>query len=327
MMKRHEHPCSIAVLVSVMCAGPAVAQSPSQGLIATDKGGASGYQHSLDRSRFVTGTTEAKLLHVEEYGFAKVVGPDGVFATNLRNGLVVAVQSGGSDKGSNGNAADAKATGYVRDPDRHNQQVIEYFLAAGVPKDQIGGVHATTYLSSSGSARETRPAPPKIDGYASVIERKVEKYPVVDSVAWARMNGQRKVVSEWVYWPAIPAKALADARRLEELAGSSGDTEFLARLPAGLPSGKVVIRHSSATAEGPFEVFASYDVLERKTSPATAEGKALGRYTPSITTVVSVVVRHFDVDGVERRLPQEKRNVGADYPPKETQPAQPVMSR
>jgi hypothetical protein len=88
---------------------------------------------------------------------------------------------------------------------------------------------------------------------------------VIDSVAWARINEQGKVVSEWVYWPAIPAKALADARRLEELVASSAKTGFLARLPAGLPSGKLAIRHSSATAEGPFEAFASYDVLEKRT--------------------------------------------------------------
>lgn len=221
-MRVHRYPFCFAILVSVICAGSAIAQSPSPGLIASDEGGAVGYQHSLERSRFVTGATGAELRRVEEHGFSKVVGPDGVFATDLRNGLVVAVQSGGSDKGE-GKAGDVEAKpGYVMDPDKHNKQVIDYFLAAGVPKDQIGGVHATTYLSSSGSAQDVRPAPPKVDGYASVLERKIEKYAVVDSVAWARMNEQGKVVSEWVYWPAIPAKALADAKRLEELAGSSG---------------------------------------------------------------------------------------------------------
>jgi hypothetical protein len=316
---------ALVILVLVTCAGSAIAQIPSPGFIATDKGGAVGYQHSLERSRFVTGT---ELRRVEKFGFAKVVGPDGVFATNLRNGLVVAVQSGGSDKGK-GKAENEKArAGYVMDPNKHNEQVVDYFLAAGVPKEQIGGVHANTYLSSSGSVKEARPAPPKIDGYASVIERKIEKYPVVDSVAWARMNERGKVVSEWVYWPAIPAKALTDARRLEKLAGSSGKTDFLARLPAGLPSGKVVIRHSSAVVEEPFETFASYDVLEKRTSSRTVGGETPGGKTASTTfPLVSVVVRHFDVDGVERRLPQERRNLGADYPPKKKQSAQPPIGR
>jgi hypothetical protein len=87
-----------------------------------------------------------------------------------------------------------------------------------------------------------------------------------------------------------------------------------------LPPGKVVIRHSSATADGPFEVFASYDVLKKKTTER-AGGKAPEARSPS--TVVSVVVRHFDVDGAERRLPHEKRNVGADTPPKPKSPPKP----
>ncbi len=121
------------------------------------------------------------------------------------------------------------------------------------------------------------------------------------------MNEHGNVRSEWVYWPAIPAKALADARRLEELARSS---EFLARLPAGLRDGQVVIRHSSATTQGQFDVFASYDIAERRSSPE----KTLGNYPTNVNQVVHVV-RHFDVDGVERRLPQERRNLGGEYSP------------
>jgi hypothetical protein len=263
----------------------------------------------LERSRFIIGPTGAELRRVEEHGFSKVVGPDGVFATDLRNGLVVALQSGGSDKGE-GKAADVEGkTGYVIDPDKHNGQVINYFLAAGLPKDQIGGVHATTYLSSSGSAQDARPTPPKVDGYASVVERKIEKYTVVDSVAWARMNEQGKVVSEWVYWPAISAKALADAKRIEEmLARGTDKNEFLARLPSGLPPGKIVIRHTSASMNEPFEVFASYDVLERRTSRESVIPGDRSGVTRTFT-----VSRHFDVAGVERRLPQERLNLGPRY--------------
>jgi hypothetical protein len=73
-----------------------------------------------------------------------------------------------------------------------------------------------------------------------------------------------------------------------------------------------VIRHSAATAEGPFEVYASYDVLERTESTLPARDKDVGDIK-----VVSVNVRHFDVDGLEIRLPQERRNNGADFPPKQ----------
>ena len=82
-------------------------------------------------------------------------------------------------------------------------------------------------------------------------------------------------------------------------------------MPAGLPAGKVVIRHSSATEEGPFEVYASYDVLQRTESSVPLADKSRGE-----TRAVSAIVRHFDVDGAELRLPQERRNMGADFPPK-----------
>jgi hypothetical protein len=303
-----------ALLASATCASPLIAQGPSAGLVGADAGGAPGYVHSLERSRFVTGGTNAReLRRVEEHGFAKVVGPDGVFATNLRNGLVIAVQSGGANKGE-ARGKEAATAGYVMDPDQHNQQVVDYFVAAGVPKDQIGGVRANTYLSSGGSTQDARAAPVKVDGYASVLQRKIDKYVVIDSVAWARMNDQGRAVSEWVYWPAIPAKALADAIRLEELAESA---DFLARLPAGLPRGTVVIRHSPATEDGPFEAFASYDVIEMKPSPAAA-----GRENLSTAPMGVAVERHFDVDGVERRLPSERRYLGADNArEKQTAPA------
>jgi hypothetical protein len=307
-MRLLKHPLDVAILASMAFAGSAIAQSPPPGLISSDEGGAPGYQHSLERSRFVPGPQGAELRRFQEHGFAKVMGPAGTFATDLRNGLVIAVQAGGANKGE----ARVEAPAYVMDPVKHNEQVVAYFVAAGVPRDQIGGVHANTYLSSSGSMKDERPAPVKVDGYASILERKIEKYWVVDSVAWARMDEQGRVVSEWVYWPAIPAKVLADARRLEELV-SPGRTEYLARLPAGLPAGRVVILHSSATEEGPFEVYVSYDVLERREYSPPLIDKSRGD-----SRVVSVI-RHFDVDGAELRLPQERRNMGSDFPPKPKQ--------
>jgi hypothetical protein len=316
-MQLHTYPFYVAIVASLACAGPKVEQNPPEiaqhpaGLIATDAGGAPGYQHGLEHSRFVTGSTAA-LRRVQEHGFAKVVGPEGTFATDLRNGLVIAIQAGGANKGDVTADATSKPAS-VMDPNKHNEQVAAYFVGAGVPRDQIGGVHANTYLSSSGSMKDERPAPVKVDGYASILERKIEKYPVVDSSAWARMDVQGKVVSEWVYWPAIPARVLADARRLEGLV-APGESEFLARLPVELREGKVVIRHSSATEEGPFEVYASYDVLQRKESPLADKSRG------NVGTV-SVAVRHFDVSGAELRLPQERRNMGSDFPPKPLQTA------
>jgi hypothetical protein len=234
-----------------------------------------------------------------------MIGSDGVFATNLQNGAVMALPNAHADR-------EQTAAGYALDPNRHNEQVVDYFLAAGVPRDQIGGVHTLTLLSSSGYRGEPRAASPKVDGYISVLQRKIDNYPVVDSVAWARMSEQGRAISEAFYWPAIPAKALADARRLEEVLGRNSDkSAFLARLPANLPPGNVVIRHSSATVERPFEVFASYDVLEQRTSPASG---IPGYPSGTRLAISATILRHFDVDGVERRLPQETPTLETDYP-------------
>src|SRR5689334_22136202 len=81
-----------AVPADAQAPGPAqsapTAQVPRAGLMASDEGGAPGYQHGPDRSQFAPG---ASARDVEEFGFAKVVGTDGVFATNLRDGMVIAV--------------------------------------------------------------------------------------------------------------------------------------------------------------------------------------------------------------------------------------------
>jgi hypothetical protein len=47
--------------------------------------------------------------------------------------------------------------------------------------------------------------------------------------------------------------------------------------------------------------------VERRPPP-----KAPGNSLTNVNQLVSLV-RHFDLDGVERRLPQERRNLGGEY--------------
>ncbi len=77
---------SIACLVVTICAYSAFAQTPG-GTLTSDEGGANGYQHSIERSRFVAGSSVEQLRPIEEFGFSKLVGPSGMLATDLRNGL------------------------------------------------------------------------------------------------------------------------------------------------------------------------------------------------------------------------------------------------
>ncbi len=256
---------SLLAMLAALGAGAAAVQA-AEGAIASDRGGANGYQHSIDRSRFLTGANAAQMRPVEEFGFAKVMGPRGVFATNLRNGLVIATQNNGMDKSDAAPEQDEPKAEHLLNPDKHNAMVMDYLLAAGVPRDQVAGVHATTYLAASGSGEEAATVHRKVQGYASILERTVGgKFAVPESVAWARFDGESRSITEWVYWPPIPAEAIEEARRLEELT-----------------AGRAV--------------------------------KARGAANMSNTPTGSVVIRHFDAAGVERRLPSEIFNLGQPDP-------------
>jgi hypothetical protein len=301
IMRMLSHSFSIAALLAAICAGSTCAQAAG-GIIASDEGGASGYQHSIERSRFVPERSDEQPRMVEEFGFSKVVGSIGVVATNLRNGLVIATQNDGIDKASPPHQVKAKAE-YLLSPDKHNAMVMEYLIATGIPRDQVGGIHANTYLSGGGVGEDAASVP-RVDGYASVLERVVgDKFLVAESIAWARLNNDGKSISEWVYWPAIPAKALADARLLQELTTGPRGAEYLARLPAGLSAGTVVIHHSSATDETPFEALATYDVIDDRSTPPVGSDK-MSKAPRGVA-----VVRHFDAEGMERRLPSERLNL------------------
>lgn len=296
---------SLAALLAVLGASSALAQ----GAVATDKDGADGYQHSIEKSRFSSGADSVQMSPVEEFGFAKIKGRNGVFATNLRNGLVVATQNDGVDKGDEVPQSDAAKAEHLSDPDKHNAMVMDYFLAAGLPRDQVSGVHATTYLTSRGSTDDAAAAPRVVEGYASVLGRVVGgKFPVAESVAWARLDGDGRTVTEWVYWPPIPAKALADAARLDELTNGPRRDDYLGRLPQGLRNGQIVIHHTDASDERPFEALATFDVIDARGVKAEDTGKM------TMAPRGSVIVRHFDAAGNERRLPSETFSLGETDP-------------
>ena len=291
------------VLLPALCAAAQNAAAPDSaalrpGLIASDTGGAPGYQHGMKQSHFLVGNQSHT---VTDGGWSRQIGSDGAFAVSLHNGLAMALP--------NANANATQKPSYTKDPADHDKLVLQYFIAAGIPKDQIGGIHTMTRLSASGHYGDP-PSPPRVDGYISVLERKVQGFSVPDSVAWAQMDNQGHVISEGVYWPAIPASALRDARRIsEQLAATSDRSKFLAHVPGDLPAGHIAIRHTSATEqEAPFEALASYDVLERKTAQPSANIQG------GASQETASVVRHFDVTGAEQRLPQERRTAEKNYP-------------
>lgn len=301
-------PVLILLLLSVTsgCTVIHVRKAPAAGAIVADSGGAVGYQHGIERSRFIVGEGRRS---VSEFGFIKVVGSAGSFAVDTANGTVIAIP--------NARSADHQGdVWYTLGPVKHNEQVVAYFIAAGIPRDQIGGVHATTSMYARGGERDSTGAQPRIAGWQSVLQRVVVSVPVIDSVGWARMNDEGNVITEWVYWPPIPRKAIDDAKRLRVLLSQEAQRAmFLSRLPPNLPPGNVVIRHSSVTASGPFEVFASYDVVEHRMS-----AELIGRSGADSSVRSVSIVRHFDIDGKERKLPQERGGPSGDFPTKKQSP-------
>jgi hypothetical protein len=97
----------------------------------------------------------------------------------------------------------------------------------------------------------------------------------------------------------IEGSVVQDALELRAKLNDSGQAaSYLGALPAEAKVGKVVIRHSSATARTKaFVAFASLDVQFRARN--------------------TVYTRHFDKTGAERRLPQEEllRGVRGDTRP------------
>ncbi|MDC0746044.1 hypothetical protein [Polyangium mundeleinium] len=239
-------------------------------------------------SLFSTGPAATSQL---ENGYQKVVGSEGVFATDSTNGAVLAIPNSG---------AHALSVGpYSISASEHNDRVRTYFVAAGIPADQIGSVSVHTMVERGGLVQDLiKPDAPqlKLVAYYSLLNRAVDGIPVADSVAWARFNAEDVVVSETVFWPEIPGQAVADAKKMAlTLADPSARAAFRAKLPVTDESeGHVVIRHSTHTWRGGFVAVASYDVNYRY-----PEGG--GSYT-----------RHFGLDGVEFRLPEEM--VGANIP-------------
>jgi hypothetical protein len=270
-----------------------------------DTEGAPGYLHTAEKSRFFPDAERARLQAVDARGFATYRGADGVLVTDARTGLTFAVPSNSRDKASA--AASVSDVVAPLSAAEHDRRVLDYFVQAGLPRDQVDHVHANTYLSASGPTSRATAIQPRVDGYASIVSRQVGGFLVVDSTAWARMDADGRVVGEWVYWPAIPAAAIADARRLDQGVKGQGRVAYLAKLASAQKEGRVVIRHSSPFSGGDFRAFASYDVTERV--GAADRGRA------------SFYVRHFDADGREFRLPQELRNLGKDYPAKESTPS------
>ena len=289
-------PLALFLLVAA-CTERSQRQPPTAGPIRTEDGGAAGYQHGPDRSRVNLGDDRRT---VDERGFLKIVSATATFAVDASNGAAATIPN------ASRLAALEDAAPRPLDPRQHNQQVVDYFVAAGIPKEQVAGVDALTLLAARGETRSSQSPQPEVVGYQSALKRSIGGVAVADSVAWARLTDRNEILSEAVYWPALPRAVVADAAELQRRLNDAQQRQsFLTILPAGLPEGQVVIHHSPATARGEFQAVATYDVAAPVYAPVPAGAGRIDR-------PVSWVVRHFDLQGREIRLPHEQPAPGSE---------------
>lgn len=238
--------------------------------------GISGYAHKLAKSLFDPG---AGARQASDQGFDKIVGSYGVFAVDQSNGSASASRSStGVQIKYQGTAA------------QHNAAVRSYFIGAGMPESEIGNVTTHTVVRGTGNTTDAlsgTQAPPEIVAYTTSIGRTVAGYPIVESIAWAELDGNGKVVAETVYWPDLPGPALAEATAFSAMLGDpTRAAAFSAQIPSGVDPGQVAIHHSTLTERGTFETRVTYDAMTTNKH---------GGY-----------LRHFDRSGSEIRLPREQ---------------------
>lgn len=232
-----------AVLTFVLltsCSPTPMPNMDAPGTIVRTQGDTPGYQHGVDRSKFVAGQTVRQRF---ADGYVRWEGDNGVFAVNPVSGAAVGTLT-------SARLAATEAAGTAPpSAEKHALMVRDYFLNAGVPADQIAGVDDLTLLAERGEVRSKERAQPVIIGYISALRRQIGEVPVPDSVAWARIDERGVVLGEGVHWPAIPKRTIEDARELRALAADPARLRtVMTALPAEATDGKVAIRHTHAAS-------------------------------------------------------------------------------
>jgi hypothetical protein len=232
-----------------------------------------GYIHDLSRSRFRIG--QATTLEVDLPTMQRWRGSFGAFAVDPTNNAANAIPN-----------ADSPTGPYLLDVQTHNQMVKDYFISAGLPADQVAEVQTIYIATGSGSGdSSTRPVLHSIN---SILRRAILGVRVIESIAWAKLTTTGDVDWESVFWPPIDAAVASSAAAFAaSLADSTKHAAFLAKLPGKIyKEGGIVIHHTDPSIHAAPRAYVSFD--------AQTEAR------------LSAAMRHFDVNGVEFRLPQEQ---------------------
>jgi hypothetical protein len=242
------------------------------------------FSHSLASSHFHLG---ANVSLLSSDGFLQTSGDDGVFQVDQSSGAAFGVENA---------ASPANARGPLTlDSDAHNQKVLDYMQASGLPMAEVARVHANTIMSGGVTGSGVR-LKDSLVGFTSVINRQLGGVRVSESFALARFNADGETVHEAVYWPAIPSDVVGAAAQMSATVADPRTLNPLLRLIQGAnpevgnaAGGEVVIHHS------PFWM--------RKAVPDTVV---------TYDVIIGVAgskprVRHFDSTGAAVVLPSETK--------------------
>ena len=143
--------------------------------------------------------------------------------------------------------------------------MVAYFKAAGLPPEQIGGVHVNTLMAGGGmvGARSSD----RLVGYYSVVERVVDGMPVGDSYAWARFNIDDDVVEEEVFWPELPSEVRdqigTSTMKLQDPKQSALLNDAIDKYRPGLGAAqkKLYVFHTNGISSFPFSASVGLNVF------------------------------------------------------------------
>jgi hypothetical protein len=252
---------------------PARAEAQAEAL-AVSTGGAR-YEHRVAQSRFDVGTG----AHKEVDGpYNRIVGDKGTFLIDTVTGATLATPNAPRAVSKGAPVSNNYPQPLTKNPDKHSAVVRAYLVAAGVPAAEVSGTHVTTTMAGGGPmSAGVQPSKSTLLWYTTHLERSLGKIPVEGSYAFAALDNAGQVITEGVYWPAIPASVVHKAQALKQrLASANERAAFLAGVRAarpdvGDPVGTVKIVHTSAGHHGKFEAKAVYSVVMRSVEGGKAQ--------------------------------------------------------
>jgi hypothetical protein len=227
-------------------AGPGTAACSSNGPLA-------GASYDVGKSRFAFGSKPTEQQTAG--GLTRWVGSDGA----------VAIFSDGSEMGSlNANAPESSLPGWSGDDSALFAHVTAYYETMGVQSCQIAGPSFT--YGAGGSSGSASGSGGSSTGNFTIagMTRAIEGVAVDASLASAQFDANDQTVYEAFYWPEIPAEVVSAAVALHaKLSDPAQLAAYKAKLPADAQGdGKVIIHHSHAGSQPPFQSIAVYTVIQ-----------------------------------------------------------------